>query len=1358
MKKKITSLQRISSRSRRGHRGIALILVLACLVLLIVMVLAFLGSIGTEVKSSKFYANDTSVKLLAQSTTDLVMAEIRDATANGSLCWASQPGMIRTYDNTGAVKNYYKLYSDSTMITTSFDHTQTLVPDGSHSVNGSSVAWYNQQGVYVDLNQPVSVNGSYQYPIVDGNSSDLISYTPTDPLATTLKPIATSASVNVLGPAIASGPYAGQPQVSGFWLNNNTPVQTGSANQAPMPVMWLYVLKDGNIAVPDVDTSAASTVTFNNGSVKPSQTNPIVGRIAFWTDDETSKINVNTASDGYNSTTTTGGTYTASYADTPRVSTVFDQQMANAPAYQNEFQRYPGHPATVSLSTVLGNLSTDTNFPENVYSIMPRMAPGGSMEARNKITIGATPAALTIPSNRLYATPDEFMFQPTLSGVTRSTNSSLVTQAALQKARFFLTANSRAPDVNLFNQPRISMWPISTTNDVAHRTPYDKLISFCTTIGGQSYYFQRDPNPSGTASLGYLSPNEWSSIARNKTLLTYLATLGSSAIPGFGGNLASKYTTATGAAGNGWAGNGPATDFDQLLMEVFDYIRSTDIYDSTLASTGTFVPYNPTAPGGNNAGVVVPSYSAANGTKGFGRFPTLNSVAIQFIAVASGTNTATSTAPVQQLISSPSNYGPAVPNNEVRVQAALLLQCFDPSQGFVGIYPNATVTLTGCTVQWDAFGAPSNIFTPVSGSSGSTVTTIANTGGDYAPWGGTLGLRILTENWNYFQNFNFLSKLPTSSTASAPYPDYPVGGTMNITAGDITVQLQSGANVVQKIVVHFPGGTFPVPRMTTTPLITVPHTSGGSSGTASTYISEINFNDPGAGSPNWTYGRFDVGVNANYTSSFAWKYSISKYDTVEGVQSGSGDVRLIAARANIPSGDLFLPHPFYGNLAKTMAHNLMAVTGEAYYGATRGQLVSGAPTYNEGWVGGSAIALATPFPYNNPDSGSTYAIDTSEPDGFGSTSGVAVGVTAGGTTSWTATQPAGDFDNGTGSVRDGPYINKADEGTIQTSAGYPAYYGVGSGSPPVKSSYFSPNREIPSPVMLGSLPTAVFAEKPWQTLLFHPDPTGLHAGAKSPMDHLLLDLFTMPVVEPYAISEPLSTAGRINMNYLIVPFNYINRDTGIRAVLRNQQMLAIPNSAHGGAQLYATSVSDYKQQCGQYNPTFSHGSYRESINADETMKGFIARFNSNDIFRSPSEICTLPLVPNDINTTYSPAPTYANIATYWQNHQLTGDNSLERPYANIYPLLTTKSNTYTIHFRVQTLKQALSPTADSASWTSWREGTDVITSEYRGSQTIERYVDPNDPTLPDFAANPSPTQTLAPYYRFRVLSTKQFAP
>ncbi|HEY0256387.1 MAG TPA: hypothetical protein VGC39_03005, partial [Candidatus Methylacidiphilales bacterium] len=148
---------RIRLLHRRDRRGIALILVLASLVLLSVLVLSFLVSVGTDLKTSKLYANGSSVKLLAQSATDLVMAEIRDATADGTLAWASQPGMIRTYNNLGAVVNYYKLYSDDTMVTPAFDPTQTLVPDLT-----TGVAWYQQKGVYVDLNQPVTINGGNQ--------------------------------------------------------------------------------------------------------------------------------------------------------------------------------------------------------------------------------------------------------------------------------------------------------------------------------------------------------------------------------------------------------------------------------------------------------------------------------------------------------------------------------------------------------------------------------------------------------------------------------------------------------------------------------------------------------------------------------------------------------------------------------------------------------------------------------------------------------------------------------------------------------------------------------------------------------------------------------------------------------------------------------------------------------------------------------------------------------------------------------------------------------------------------------------------------------------------------------------------
>ncbi|MFZ4776760.1 MAG: hypothetical protein ACOYM3_15420 [Terrimicrobiaceae bacterium] len=88
-------------------------------------------------------------------------------------------------------------------------------------------------------------------------------------------------------------------------------------------------------------------------------------------------------------------------------------------------------------------------------------------------------------------------------------------------------------------------------------------------------------------------------------------------------------------------------------------------------------------------------------------------------------------------------------------------------------------------------------------------------------------------------------------------------------------------------------------------------------------------------------------------------------------------------------------------------------------------------------------------------------------------------------------------------------------------------------------------------------------------------------------------------------------------------------------------------------------------------------------------------------------------------------------------------------YALLYPLLTTKSNSYTVHFRAQVLKKI--PGTDVAQWV---ENKDVLASEFRGSSLIERYIDPGDPNLPDFATTPN--ATLDNYYKFRVVSTKKF--
>ena len=51
----------------------------------------------------------------------------------------------------------------------------------------------------------------------------------------------------------------------------------------------------------------------------------------------------------------------------------------------------------------------------------------------------------------------------------------------------------------------------------------------------------------------------------------------------------------------------------------------------------------------------------------------------------------------------------------------------------------------------------------------------------------------------------------------------------------------------------------------------------------------------------------------------------------------------------------------------------------------------------------------------------------------------------------------------------------------------------------------------------------------------------------------------MPVLEPYAISEPLSTAGKVNLNYPIAPFGYVSLGSGASgAVYRTEDRSARP--------------------------------------------------------------------------------------------------------------------------------------------------------------------------------------------------------
>ena len=250
----------------RNRSASALLLVLGLIVLVSVVVLAFFASATTERTAAHTQANSEAARNLSNNALQFAMAQISDGTKGGTaqapLAWASQPGMIRTYDSSGNPHRYHKLYSAQNM---------TVSNPASFSVGEDAppADWRSSPAVWTDLNAPVAgVDGTLNYPILD--------------------------------PAALTGTASVQP--SGFSITNPPGYTGGNStadnNRAPMPVRWLYQLKDGTM-VPGVGAGNTATVAGATAA------NPIVGRLAFWTDDETCKVNINTAAEG-------------TYWDTPR--------------------------------------------------------------------------------------------------------------------------------------------------------------------------------------------------------------------------------------------------------------------------------------------------------------------------------------------------------------------------------------------------------------------------------------------------------------------------------------------------------------------------------------------------------------------------------------------------------------------------------------------------------------------------------------------------------------------------------------------------------------------------------------------------------------------------------------------------------------------------------------------------------------------------------------------------------------------------------------------------------------------------------------------------------------------------------
>jgi uncharacterized protein (TIGR02600 family) len=1080
-------------------------------------------------------------------------------------------------------------------------------------------------------------------------------------------PLPTSGEYPIFNPSTVGS-------VDGFSLTSGT--------TAEMPVRWLYVLADGSVTTRDQVTDVS---------------NPAVARIAFWTDDETCKLNLNTASEGtfWSQPYVPASDGTGLAARGP----ISMRNLSQKQPLQWEYQRYPGHPATTCLSPVLwsflgmsGNFSTATDTNKNtnresLFGLLPQIQPGGSQGG----TVGLknVDAPLALKADRHFSSPDEFLYTTsvTAGGNRTALVGASASPATLRDLRFFLTSSSRSPDINPFKKPKVSMWPVHEQTADTYRTPFDKLSAFASTVGaGQNpFYFTRSDPYSRTADL----PLSTNPSHRNVVLFNYLQKMMETTIPGYGGTFSSKYPN----------------DYLQILTETFDYIRSINLTDRSttppianpftprsLVVSGAMTSRNSNVPG---SGQVVPIQGPGN-SMGFGRFSTIRGLGFVIFSEAI----------------------PAVPplpsaGNQLRM--LLLAQPVDVQHGWAiknSDYRMVLKTTSPVTFGWGA-AAAGNTFAFENGLSRLVnYVQAADASDGSSAIGGPEGFN-LTRLAN-----NLSGKTPGKTTAGSltTYPFYsepiaiPTGQTQLTFGGgafDVEIQTKKSQSIssnstndsdfvtVQKM-------TFTFPQFGPVTLPTPGNFTNSGSSTAATLAERLK-----------SFGSKQRNMPSD-TAAQAGIFTPTDGDIMRNLELSHGDYRLSAASPVIAASGTtkFVP----------------AETAALPYSGTA-PIISNLQPNSSGKNNGNELS---------PGNYGTLVT--------GMSNGVALAPMRM-TDALNANGAPGDFDAAVGGLAVGgqfcgPFINKTDDGSAWDGGASSYPYMEGSAQMPPNSTFSSPSRQVPSPVILGSLPTGVFSDRPWQTLLFCPNPASrfgasasAHPGEATPPDHLWLEFFQMPVVEPYAISDSFSTAGKVNMNYQILPFTNIERTSALHGVLRSVKLTAVPAPA-------------------SYGDTRRDVLY--DINANATLNGTWTSGNSglksfSGVFKSPqtaflhaSEICEVPLVPTTRTDGWSASAWSGNFDTFWATNKFTADNLREQPYALIYPRLTTRSNTYTIHTIVQTLSPAFATLSQAGS------GGKAVTAEFRVDYLIERYLDSTKVNF-DFAA-PGETRNMDGYYKVRVLA------
>lgn len=1401
-----------SGSCRPCEKGVALVVVMGALVLISFLVLTILTLNLGEQRAATNAGELTDVRTLAELPGQIVISQIRTAThkLGHDLTWTSQPGLIRVFDTSSPPdpvdeespippreQLLYPLYSTRTLFT---DETFDVAAEVSSLSN-----WPAATALFTDLNEPIELRRN----LTTGEPL------PINQRGTLLYPI--------LDPsALERQTGASTSRISGMTELSPSPGKTGR-QPVPMPVRWLYVLNNGKVLAPLL-SSSPTIARFNQRDLQPEAGEPnprIIGRIAFWTDDESCKVNLNTA------------TEPAPWLP-PMTVSERDRSRADSHPVRGEFHRLSGHPSFTALSPIMRGFGTNfispqlqplpqpptltggdaagyTDFIDSIHSLLPGLPPRdtGSVHGTFAIETYTTPPLL--PRAALFTNVEDLLFDSGVVGGTRivrlrnghrNVAAYAMDEADIRRSRFCLTTHSSAPETNPFNLPKISLWPVQ--QNPVNRTRTDQRMVLASSLGGSeaipAYYgIQRASEWTSPASPGSSQDSiaDLRTGSRNDQLFEWLRGLTTLPFPGYGESFLNKYGD---------------KNCDQIILNMFDMLRWISNPGNDWTDIGPRYSYLGKSlnadTGVEGAGMVTPLIRAPY--RGAGRVPTITEAAIVFIA--SDAKREASSGDVELETAIPF-VGYAKRTTEVR--AFIVLEPFNASPGHPSLTPSVKYVLkglngpdpTGSDPPPDGFEYAMNAhtllgralnfggvfpgpyalinhvtFSPSFSPINANGSLVQRFGGDSMAFTGLTAQFVLNDGQPRvaLELNDPATEFPWFSSRIPIPDDWDITQPIPYVAGDVLLEIRHATTdeLLQEIVLPFGKimpNQIPVPRMHPAEFDLVANNSPD----------EILLR------------RFRLQSNPLNPDAAPYLPLIRKGDVVRSVEittnaSHRGDVRVIANHARVPRDwfDQVLPQSLSPQVtsevfeAHTLREGVYDYPGLGQIGSSTDQ-ASESPRERQ-LTAGSLITVAPAL--DAPLAAIPPAVKGAL-------------VSADPTDTSQGNLRFGDWETGPGTLADGPYFSRQDHVNASTQA---LARGTGAGSvgghfsdggqPTDDSNGIShtPQRQISSAVIFGALsptlhgrgPSSGTASDPvqpegWRTLLFCPNPASRtspaivipteldHPGFGNPPDSLWLDFFWMPTVEPRMMSSAFATEGKINLNFQMIPFTWMERSTGIHAALQGVQIPAIPHNAAGL----------YKQPLiGTRPPTSEPPEFLYEVNIEETLRAMRGLFQRGDVFTHPSDICAYYLVPkritgreSDYDRNLTPAPLNPStlqveqMNEWWNGDpsepleldafELTGDNLRESPYGQLYPRLCTRSNVFKVHFRVQLLGKSRSTVAHE--WDIQRES---IKAEQRGAMVIERFLDPNDRTVPDLATSIPPGVALDDFYRYRIVSREPFRP